>query len=275
MIIDTTSNIIAVKPLAVVRGEPLIEAPHDLYIPPDALEVFLEAFEGPLDLLLYLIQKDNIDILDIPMVAITEQYIQYVELMKHLKLELAAEYLVMAAWLIEIKSRMLLPRPKELETPETDPRAELVKRLQAYERIKHAAMMLDEIPQCQRDFFVGCVVTPKAPIYDLRPELSLAELIGALNKIMAQADRRGTFQILREPLSIRERMTTILSLLEEKNTLAFESLFTFDEGRRGVVVTFLALLELAKDKFIELIQMELFGPIHITKVIACSEAAPH
>lgn len=251
-------------PLARVQGEPWTVLPKDLYIPPDAMEVFLEAFEGPLDLLLYLIKKQNLDILNIPIASITRQYMEYVELMKNISLELAAEYLVMAALLAEIKSRMLLPRPDTLSSDEEDPRAELIRRLQEYERYKQAAESLDKIPRQGRDTFVAEVFIDNTSFEKPKPTVSLQELLIAFSDVLQRAKLNAKHQINLEALSIRERMTLILSTLQEKKFATFSSFFNPNEGRLGVVVTFLAMLELLKEHLIDFIQTTPFGPIHLS-----------
>lgn len=249
--------------IAIVQGHALTALPKDLYIPPDAMEVILEAFEGPLDLLLYLIKKQNLDILNIPIAEVTRQYMDYVELMKSVSLELAAEYLVMAALLAEIKSRMLLPRPESSEGVEEDPRAELIRRLQEYERFKQAAEDLDKLPRHGRDTFVAGAICDDSAFEKPKPEVSLKELILAFADVLRRAELTTHHQIHLEPLSVRERMTRILSSLQEKEFVTFTDLFTLSEGRLGVVVTFLAMLELLKDHLIEFIQTTAFGPIHL------------
>ncbi|MBA1148926.1 segregation/condensation protein A [Ectothiorhodospiraceae bacterium WFHF3C12] len=249
--------------VALVRGEPLQDLPHDLYIPPDALEVFLETFEGPLDLLLYLIRRQNLDVLDIPIAQITRQYIEYVELMKDLRIELAAEYLVMAAMLAEIKSRMLLPRPAPLEDEEEDPRAELVRRLQEYERYKTAAEDMDDMPRVARDVFPGHADAPPRESVRLEPEVSLKEMLSALADVLERAELFTHHHIQREPLSVRERMSQTLSRLSAERFSEFTTLFAAEEGRLGVVVTFLAVLELIKERLVELVQSEPFAPIYV------------
>jgi segregation and condensation protein A len=249
-------------PFAIVQGAPLLTLPQDLYIPPDALEVFLDAFEGPLDLLLYLIRRQNLDILDIPIAEITDQYMEYVELMKELRLELAAEYLVMAAMLAEIKSRMLLPRPVEAED-EDDPRAELVRRLQEYERFKQAAAALDELPRLERDLYTVHAEVPPGHVRRLPPEVDLREVLLALRGVLARADLFTSHRIEREALSLRERMSLVLERVQGRGFVPFAHLFELSEGRAGVVVTFLALLELIKAASIELVQAEPFAPIHV------------
>ena len=259
---STASN--TQMPLALVYGEAVTQLPVDLYIPPDALEVFLEAFEGPLDLLLYLIRKQNIDILDIPVADITRQYMSYVELMKVAHLELAAEYLVMAAMLAEIKSRMLLPRDPRIEAEEEDPRAELIRRLQEYERFKAAAEDLDELPRTGRDIHVPELPAPHAQVRTLIPEVSLEDLLRALSEVMHRAELFESHQITQEPLSTRERMSDVLERLRQASGFVdFSTLFQLQEGRLGVVVTFLAVLELVKESLIELVQNEAFAPIHV------------
>ncbi len=249
-------------PLALLFGTPITELPRDLYIPPDALEVFLEAFEGPLDLLLYLIKRRNIDVLDIPIADITRQYMEYVELMKELRLELAAEYLVMAAMLAEIKSRMLLPRPEESET-EDDPRAELVRRLQAYERYKKAAQDLDELPRLGRDVFEVAAPAPHVDVVKVRPKVEIDDLLRALRDALQRAEMFSHHHVQREPLSVRERMSRILTSVRGDRYTDFGMLFTPEEGRMGVVVTFIALLELLREALIELVQARPYGPIHV------------
>lgn len=247
---------------AVIKGEPIIEVPKDLYIPPDALEVFLEAFEGPLDLLLYLIKRQNLDILNIPIAHITEQYMAYVELMKAVNLELAAEYLVMAAMLAEIKSRVLLPRPT-LDDEEDDPRADLIRRLQEYERFKKAALDVDELPRMGRDIHQAEVETPKLHINKPLAEVDTRELLLALKDVLQRAEMFSSHHIQRETLSTRERMTRVLAILSADNFTNFVSLFNIEEGKAGVVVTFLAIMELTKESLIEIVQSDPFSPIHV------------
>jgi len=249
--------------LALVYGEALTEMPVDLYIPPDALEVILEAFEGPLDLLLYLIRKQNIDILDIPVAEITRQYMGYVELMKSVRLELAAEYLVMAAMLAEIKSRMLLPRSTEVEEEEGDPRAELIRRLQEYERFKAAAEGIDTLPRVGRDIVVPRLEAPQAKVRKLLPQVSLEELLVSMAGVMRRNDLFESHQITRETLSTRERMSQVLDRLKGGAFVPFVELFAAEEGKLGVVVTFMAILELVKESLIELVQNEAFAAIHV------------
>lgn len=255
-------------PFALVQGTPVTTLPKDLYIPPDALEVFLEAFEGPLDLLLYLIKRQNLEILDIPLAEITRQYMEYVELMKDLQLELAAEYLVMAALLAEIKSRMLLPRPAEEEGDEEDPRAELVRRLQEYERYKQAAEDLDALPRIGRELHPAVVAFPDRQVSRPPPEVELRELLQAVREIMQRAEMFAHHHIQREPLSVRERMSQVLAALNPHTFVEFTSLFTLEEGRRGVVVAFLAVLELIKQSLLEIVQTEPYGPIYVKSAAA-------
>jgi segregation and condensation protein A len=249
-------------PFALILGEPLTVIPQDLYIPPDALEVILEAFEGPLDLLLYLIKRQNINILDIPLEETTRQYMQYIDLMQNLKIELAAEYLLMAAMLAEIKSRMLLPRPAESEE-EDDPRAELIRRLQEYERFKTAAQNLDEIPRAGRDFYLTDIELPEIHHDRPLPQVDLRDILFAFKDAMSRADMYSHHHIQREALSVRERMSHVLSAIKAGGFTDYTSLFTIEEGRRGVVVTLLAILELVKEQLIDLVQSEAFAPIHL------------
>jgi segregation and condensation protein A len=253
----------AEMPFAIVQGEPVTQLPRDLYIPPDALEVFLDDFEGPLDLLLYLIRRQNLDVLDIPIAEITRQYMRYVELMKEFRLELAAEYLVMAAMLAEIKSRMLLPRAESLSDEEDDPRAELVRRLQEYERFKQAAESIDEMPRLERDVFPAEVEVAARKVNRIEPEIELRELLGALAAVLRRAEMFSHHQIEREPLSVRERMSTLLTQLRHDHFTEFSQLFAPEEGRAGVVVSMLAILELLKATLIEIAQAEPFGPLHV------------
>jgi len=250
-------------PLATVRGEPLLKLPDDLYIPPDALEVFLDAFEGPLDLLLYLIRRQNLEILDIPIAEITRQYTGYIEMMHGLRLELAAEYLVMAAILAEIKSRMLLPRPEPEQEEEGDPRAELIRRLQEYERFKQAAEDIDELPRLERDIVVANAGVAEQRQVQLPPEVDLREVLMALRDVMTRAELFAQHHIQSEPLSVRERMSRIVQSLKGKEFIQFEQLFDLEEGRIGVVVAFLALLELLREHLVDLVQQELFGSIYL------------
>jgi len=250
-------------PLAIVRGEPVLQMPQDLYIPPDALEVILEAFEGPLDLLLYLIRRQNLDILDIPIAEITRQYIDYIELMKDLRLELAAEYLVMAAILAEIKSRLLLPRPPAEEGLEDDPRADLVRRLQEYERFKKAAEDIETMPRADRDFAVVHAHVTDKSVVRVPPPVDMRELLLALRDVLTRAELKGHHEIRREALSVRNRMSDVLTLLGDGSFHSFDTLFNREEGRIGIVVTFLAMLELAKEHLIEIMQSEPLAPIYL------------
>ena len=247
---------------AIVHGDPITELPRDLYIPPQALEVFLEAFEGPLDLLLYLIKRQNLDILDIPIAEITRQYMAYIDMMKDMRLELAAEYLVMAAMLAEIKSRMLLPRHEEIED-EDDPRAELVRRLQEYEQYKQASDSLDELPQVGRDVFEVKADSTNISAVRVHPSVSIQELLFAIKDVMERAELLSHHHVQMEPLSVRERMSNILSTINPQSFTAFADLFSADEGRRGVVVTLLAILELLRESLIEIVQSGPYAPIHI------------
>ena len=255
-------------PFAVVRGEPFFELPKDLYIPPDALEVILEAFEGPLDLLLYLIRRQNLDILDIPIAAITRQYIGYIEMMRELRFELAAEYLVMAAILCEIKSRLLLPRPPASEDEEADPRAELVRRLQEYERFKKAAEDLDALPRMERDTHLASAYVPERKVHVVPPEVDLKELLLAFRDVLNRADLYISHQIRRAPLSVRQKMTEVLDALASGEFLEFSTLFTATEGRLGVVVCFLAMLELGKAGLVEIVQDRPLAPIYLRSLAA-------
>ncbi|WHZ17862.1 MAG: Segregation and condensation protein A [Rhodanobacteraceae bacterium] len=259
-------------PLAVVRGQPVLQIPQDLYIPPDALEVILEAFEGPLDLLLYLIRRQNLDILDIPVAEITRQYMDYIEVMREMRLELAAEYLVMAAILAEIKSRLLLPRPPAEEGVEEDPRAELVRRLQEYERFKKAAEDIDAMPRMERDLDIARAFVPDHKVVKLPPPVELREMLLALRDVLHRAELYGHHEVEREPLSVRQRMGEVLRKLGDGTFHRFESMFDAAEGRMGVVVTFLALLELAKDRLIEIMQEAPLAAIYL-KARATVEAA--
>jgi len=250
-------------PFALVQGVPVTQVPHDLYIPPDALEVILEAFEGPLDLLLYLIRRQNLDILDIPITEITRQYIEYIEMLQDVQFELAAEYLVMAAILAEIKSRMLLPRPALEDGEESDPRAELVRRLQEYERFKQAAEDLDELPREGRDFAVAEAFVEDKTVVRVPPKVELREILAALKDVMGRAELFSRHQITQEPLSVRERMSRILNALRDNPFLEFQRLFDPEEGRMGVVVSFLALMELTREQLVDMVQNEPFGQIYV------------
>jgi segregation and condensation protein A len=257
-------------PLAMVRGQPVLQMPQDLYIPPDALEVILEAFEGPLDLLLYLIRRQNLDILDIPIAEITRQYIDYIDLMQDMRLELAAEYLVMAAILAEIKSRLLLPRPPQAESVEGDPRAELVRRLQEYERFKKAAADIEAMPRLERDFSVANAFVPDKNVIQLPPPVELRELLLALKDVLKRAELTGRHAIQREALSVRNRMSDVLTALGDGGFHPFEQLFNVEEGRPGIIVTFLALLELAKEHLIEIMQSEPLARIYLKSLAAAA-----
>ncbi|TFH73834.1 segregation/condensation protein A [Gammaproteobacteria bacterium LSUCC0112] len=250
-------------PFAYIAGKAVTQLPHDLYIPPDALEVFLEAFEGPLDLLLYLIKRQNIDILDIDVSVITEQYMAYVDLMESHQFELAAEYLVMAAMLAEIKSRMLLPRSSMDEEEEEDPRAQLIRRLQEYERYKKAAEDLDLLPRIERDIFLARAQEPQMERHTPDPVVELQEILAALAGALRRADMFEHHQVQRETLSTREKMAEILVRLSTERFVPLVSLLMREEGRLGVVVTFLAVMELIKDALVDIVQSEPFAPIHI------------
>lgn len=253
-------------PFAVVQGQPMLALPDDLYIPPDALEVFLDAFEGPLDLLLYLTRRQNLDIVDIPIAEVTRQYTGYIEMMTSLRMELAAEYLVMAAILAEIKSRMLLPRVEIEDLDEDDPRAELIRRLQEYERFKQAADDIDLMPRLERDLVVAQALADKPEIAQTPPDVELKALLLALGDVMARADLMAHHQIESEPLSVRERMSAITELVMHSDQfVAFDQCFDLSEGRLGAVVTFLALLELLREHLIDLIQQEQFGAIYVRR----------
>jgi segregation and condensation protein A len=251
-------------PFAVVEGQPIIEMPRDLYIPPQALEVFLEAFEGPLDMLLYLIRRQNLDILDIPIAEITRQYMRYIELMQVLQLELAGEYLLMAATLAEVKSRMLLPRVGTDQAPEeSDPRAELVRRLQEYERFKRAAEGIDRMPRIERDTWVASAELMDRKVVRIPPQVTLQEMLIAFQDVLARSDMFAHHHVQREPLSVRQRMTDVLSSLQTNAFVDFVRLFSAEEGRRGVTVTFVAILELMREGLIEIVQSEAYAPLHV------------
>ncbi len=260
-------------PFAVIEGRPMTQMPLDLYIPPDALEVILEAFEGPLDLLLYLIRRQNIDILDIKVAEITKQYMDYIELMQEMQFELAAEYLVMAAVLAEIKSRMLLPRQEEAEDDEDDPRAELIRKLQEYERFKEAAMNLDELERLNRNFWVAVADAPKMEKTRPLPDVQLQDLLVELSRVLKRAENFSSHQISLEPLSTRERMSQILDKVSVSGEqfIAFGDLFNVEEGRSGVIVTFIAVMELIKESLLDLVQSEAFAPIHVKSRSASME----
>ena len=250
-------------PFAVVNGEPFSQLPRDLYIPPQALEVFLEAFEGPLDLLLYLIRRQNLDILDIPLAEITRQYMQYIELMQDLQLELAGEYLVMAATLAEIKSRMLLPRPRGAEDEDADPRAELVRRLQEYERFKRAAQEIDALSRLERDVWTTSAELRERRVVRSLPQVTLQEMLVAFKEVVARSEMFAHHHIERERLSVGERMSDILAALGAAGFLEFTRLFRPEEGRMGVTVTFVAILELMREGLIDIVQAEAYAPLHV------------
>lgn len=250
-------------PFAVVMGKAVTELPKDLYIPPQALEVFLEAFEGPLDLLLYLIRRQNLDILEVDVSRITEQYMQYVELMDAMQFELAAEYLLMAAMLAEIKSRMLLPRATTEEEDEEDPRALLIRRLQEYERFKKAAEDIEELPRMERDNWIASAAPPPIEKERPAPDIDMRELLTVLSDVLKRAQMYESHQVQREALSTRERMSQVLDKLQGQQFVPFVSLFSAEEGKLGVVVTFLAIMELIKESLVEIVQTENFGPIHV------------
>ena len=253
----------AEMPFAVVQGEPLTQLPRDLYIPPQALEVFLEAFEGPLDLLLYLIRKQNLDILDIPLADITRQYMDYIGMMQELQLELAGEYMLMAATLAEIKSRMLLPRSADAPAEEADPRAELVRRLQEYERYKQAAERIDRMPRLERDVRVASAATEfRRPVSTL-PKVTLQEMIDAFREVVARSQMFAHHHVQRERLSVRARMTDVLAAVRGDAFVEFKDLFRPQEGRMGVTVTFMAILELVREGLLDLVQAEPYGPLHV------------
>jgi segregation and condensation protein A len=253
----------AEMPFAVVEGQPITELPRDLYIPPQALEVFLEAFEGPLDLLLYLIRRQNLDILDIPIAEITRQYTRYIELMQVLQLELAGEYLLMAATLAEVKSRMLLPRVPTADADEGDPRAELVRRLQEYERFKRAAEGIDRMPRVERDTWVASAELVDRKVVRIAPQVTLQEMLLAFQEVLSRSDMFAHHHVQREPLSVRQRMADVLSALNSSAFVDFVRLFHPEEGRRGVTVTFVAVLELLREGLIEMVQSEAYGPLHV------------
>jgi segregation and condensation protein A len=254
-------------PFAIVQGEPLTALPRDLYIPPDALEIILEAFEGPLDLLLYLIRRQNLNILDIPIAEITRQYMGYIEVMQELRLDLAGEYLVMAAMLAEIKSRMLIPRQEpEGEGEEEDPRAELVRRLQQYERFKQAAEDLDALPREGRDRFPVSLRLAGRRVVRVAPEVGFDSLLASFGRVMRRAAFHTGHRIGLEPVSIRQRMSDLLSRLRDGVHVVFTNLLNRAEGRDGVIVSFLALLELVRTGFAGVTQAALFGPVYIQPV---------
>lgn len=257
-------------PFAIVEGESLTELPRDLYIPPVALKVFLDTFEGPLDLLLYLIRKQNLNILDVPIADITDQYVNYINLMKELELELAGEYLLMAAMLAEIKSKMLLPLFEAVEDEE-DPRAELVRRLLEYERYRKASEELNKLKRLERDVFITGVESSHLAQPIELPDIALQELLLSFQEVLKRAEMFTTLHVLKEPLSVRERMTTILEKLKNKDFLDFTELFDLEEQKTGLVVTFLAILELMKESLIEIVQTKAYGIIHVKALLSDNE----
>ncbi|MBB1125674.1 segregation and condensation protein A [Thiospirillum jenense] len=259
-------------PFAMVHGQPLHELPMDLYIPPDALEIILETFEGPLDLLLYLIRRQHLDILAIPLTEITRQYLVYIELMQALKLELAAEYLVMAALLCEIKSRLLLPNDNPVDSDEPDLQATLIQRLLEYEQIKQAAVALDQLPQLGRDVFAVCIAPPMYLPRRPPPPVALTDVLNALQQVLKRAQQFTAHQVIQEPLSQRDRMTVIMAHLQTINSVSFYDLLTLHEGRAGVVITLLAVLELMRAALLDCIQAEPFAPLQIR---LCQPSANH
>lgn len=257
---------------ALVYGKPVNQLPQDLYIPPEALEIFLEAFEGPLDFLLYLIKKQNIDILDIPIVQITEQYMGYIDLMEVLNLDLAAEYLVMAAMLGEIKSRMLLPKPELDDDEAEDPRTELVRRLQQYEVFRKAAFNLDELPRQERDFEVVNTALSDVEEVQAYPDVELQELLIAFAHLLKKESRQVSHQVSAEQLSVNEKMAFVLDKIPNDQHVEFQTLIVPEEGRLGIVVTFMAILELIKKRIVKLMQTDVFAPIHIQKRVVVESA---
>jgi segregation and condensation protein A len=260
-------------PFAIVEGEPVTEMPRDLYIPPQALEVFLEAFEGPLDLLLYMIRRQNLDILDIPIADITRQYMEYIQLMQELDLELAGEYLLMAAMLAEIKSRMLLPRVSAGSEDEEDPRAELVRRLQEYERYKQAAEDLDRLPRLERDLHPAVAELAQRQVVRIQPDVALQEMLAAFKDVVQRATMFAHLQVQRETLSVRQRMSDVLAALEGGGLVEFIRLFRPEEGRLGVTVTFVAILELLREQLVEIVQAEPYQPLHLRRAERDPDAA--
>jgi segregation and condensation protein A len=268
-----SDNSVEPQAIAIVNGAPFNQLPDDLYIPPDALEVFLELFEGPLDLLLYLIKRQNVDIINIPIAQITHQYIAYIQVMGNLKMELAAEYLVMAAVLAEIKSRMLLPRQSEDEDEDDDPRATLIRRLQEYECIKSVAEEIDLLPRLERDIFAAVVDVSKLNIEQALPDIQLKEMLLAFQDVLKRVDQLSHHHITKEPLSVRERMSTILENLKGADSLLFSQLFLRKEGRQGVVVSFLAILELCKESLIDIFQHEPYAELRVRSAIGSGSFA--
>jgi len=260
----------AEMPFAIIDGESITELPHDLYIPPVALKVFLDTFEGPLDLLLYLIRRQNLNVLDIPIAEITDQYVNYIDLMKELELELAGEYLLMAAMLAEIKSKMLLPIFEEIEDEE-DPRAELVRRLLEYERYRVVSEEIDNLSRVDRDIFINGVETEHLEEPIVLPDITLKELLISFQEVLQRAEMFSGLHFLKEPLSVRERMATILENLRDNDFIKFTALFDLKERRAGLVVTFLAILELMKESLIEIVQTNAFGIIHVKALLSDNE----
>lgn len=261
--------------VAVVQGEAVQELPTDLYIPPEALEVFLDTFEGPLDLLLYLIRRQNLDILNIKVAQITAQYMQYIELMQALQLELAGEYLLMAAMLAEIKSRMLLPRPASVEDEEGDPRAELIRRLQEYEQIKTAAEGIDSLPRLERDVYDVAAAKPELVRQHADPEVDLKEVLLALAAVLRRAEMFAKHEVQLEPMSVRQRMGDVLALVNgAEDFISFHEMFTEQEGRMGVIVTFLAIMELVRETLVEFVQTEAYAPIYVRAAARTLDHAP-
>jgi segregation and condensation protein A len=260
-------------PFAIVDGEPVTEMPRDLYIPPQALEVFLEAFEGPLDLLLYLIRRQNLDILDIPIADITRQYMAYIHLMQEVDLELAGEYLLMAAMLAEIKSRMLLPRIVDAGEEEEDPRAELVRRLQEYERYKQAAEDIDRLPRLERDVHPAVAELTHRQVLRILPDVALQEMLVAFKDVVQRATMFAHLHVARETLSVRQRMSDVLATLEGVGLVEFIRLFQAEEGRLGVTVTFAAILELLREQLVEIVQAEPYQPLYVRRVDREPDAA--
>src|SRR5689334_24079949 len=251
-------------PFAIVNGEAITQLPKDLYIPPQALEVFLDAFEGPLDLLLYMIRRQNLDILDIPIADITKQYMEYIGLMADMQLELAGEYLVMAATLAEIKSRMLLPRATDPNAGEEgDPRADLVRRLQEYERFKSAAENIDRMPRMDRDTWIANAELGERKSSRPLPQVAMQEMLLAFRDVVLRAEMFAHHHVQRERLSVRVRMSDILSTLERSSFVEFVNLFKPEEGRMGVTVTFVAILELVREGLIDIVQTEAYAPLHV------------
>jgi segregation and condensation protein A len=254
-------------PFAIVDGEPVTEPPRDLYIPPQALKVFLEAFEGPLDLLLYLIRRQNLDVLDIPIAEITRQYLEYIDLMRELELELAGEYLLMAAMLAEIKSRMLLPRAASEVAEEDDPRAELVRRLQEYERYKRAAEDIDRLPRLERDVLLAQAELVERAAAPLVPDVTLREMLLAFKDVIQRAAMFAHHHVQRERLSVRQRMSEIVERLQGGELVDFAQLFRLEEGRMGVTVTFVALLELLREGLLDIVQADTYAPLHVRAAV--------